>query len=88
MGILSIMKISVNFLGPQRKQLQTDRIRIPLSDGVRVVSDLFGYMAESFPELSIQRDMVLVTVNNRVSGPDQRLRDNDEIAFIPHIGGG
>ncbi|MBW1912000.1 MAG: MoaD/ThiS family protein [Deltaproteobacteria bacterium] len=82
------MVVSVSFSGLQREQAQTDRIKVPLSDNVQRVDDLFGYIKENYPELSINRGMVLVTVNNHISSPEQGLQADDEVSFIPHIGGG
>jgi len=81
------MIISVTFFGLQRKAACVDRIRISLSNKSKV-DDVFDYINERYPELSLEEDAVLVTVNNRISKRDQILQSNDKICFIPHIGGG
>jgi molybdopterin converting factor small subunit len=82
------MIISVSFLGPQRTLAQTDRINVPLSSRMRVVADLFNYVRDRYPDLSLSKGEVLVTVNNQASSLDHKLQANDEISFMPHIGGG
>ncbi|MBW1915935.1 MAG: MoaD/ThiS family protein [Deltaproteobacteria bacterium] len=82
------MSVSVSFFGLHRMLAQTDRIEVPLSSKIKKVADLFSYIRENYPSLPLHRDMVLVTVNNHVSSFDRRLQVNDEISFIPHIGGG
>jgi molybdopterin converting factor small subunit len=61
---------------------------VPISDKVRVVADLFNYIKEAYPELALNKEAVLVTVNSNISSLDYRLNANDEVAFMPHIGGG
>ena len=81
------MVISVNFYGLQRKLTRTDQIQIPLFDKTRV-SDLLGYVKRCYPDLPLDEDAFLVTVNNEVSSMDQILKGDDHISFIPHLGGG
>jgi molybdopterin converting factor small subunit len=38
--------------------------------------------------LSLSGDDFIVSVNDRMSDPDQILKANDNIAIVPHIGGG
>jgi molybdopterin converting factor small subunit len=85
---VKIMKVSVSFLGLQRKLTRIDRIQVPLTKKIRVVADLLSHIKNVYPDLAIKKEMVLVTVNNHASSLDQRLRANDEVSFIPHIGGG
>lgn len=82
------MNISVNFFGSQREMVKTDRIVVPLSEKMRVVADLFNYIRDVYPELLLNKDSVLVTVNSNVCSLDYRLNADDEVAFMPHIGGG
>ncbi len=81
------MVISVNFSGLQRKLTRKDQIKIPLSKETRV-SDLLGYMRACYPELPLNENVLMITVNNQVSKLDRILESDDNISFIPHIGGG
>ncbi|MFC1841319.1 MoaD/ThiS family protein [Thermodesulfobacteriota bacterium] len=82
------MFVSISFLGLQRRLVNTENLKIRLSEQVERVSDLFGYLNDQYPELSLNRENVLVTVNSVESSLDHKLRANDEILFMPHIGGG
>jgi molybdopterin converting factor small subunit len=81
------MVVSVNFFGLQRKLTRTDTIQVPLSNKTRV-GDILDYVKENYPDLPLSEDTVLITVNNHVSSLDRDLHANDQISFIPHIGGG
>ena len=82
------MFVSISFLGLQRRLLNTEKIKIRLSEQIERVSDLFDYLNDRYPELSLNSEDVLVTVNNLESSLDHKLTANDEIMFMPHIGGG
>jgi molybdopterin converting factor small subunit len=81
------MVVSVNFLGFHRERVKADRIQIPMSNEMRV-TDVLCYIQQKYPELFLREEMVLVTVNQHISSLNQTLKANDEVSFIPHIGGG
>lgn len=81
------MTVSVNLLGSQRDAAQTSRIKIPLNSMMRV-ADVFAYVQEKYPGLSLDQTMVMITVNQSVSSLERVLKADDEVSFIPHIGGG
>ena len=82
------MVIYVSFFGLQRKLAQTDCVNVPLSSEIRVVEDLFHYIEVRYPALSLNKKSVLVMVNNNASSLDRELCPNDEVSFMPPIGGG
>ena len=53
-------------------------------------SDLLRFLVDCRPELAPIRDSVLVAVNEEYMAPGipLNLRDHDELAIIPPIGGG
>jgi len=79
--------ISVNFYGQQRMVAQTGEVEISLSSGNRVDHALAAVL-ERFPTLPLQKEDLLITVNDRVSTLDQPLKERDKISLMPHIGGG
>ena len=81
------MVVSVSFNALQRKVTNADEIKVSVTEETRV-TDVLKYVRASYPGISINRDAVLVTINNEVSNLDQVLKDNDQISFVPHIGGG
>jgi sulfur carrier protein ThiS len=82
-----LMYVSVTFLGLQRAQAQTDRMQIPLSRGTRVV-DLLSYIKECLPNLPFPDDGILVAVNNKLSSKERVLKNEDDVTFLPFLGGG
>jgi molybdopterin converting factor small subunit len=81
------MTVSVNFYGLQRKLTCSEEMKIPLNKKTRV-GDVLHHVKECYPDLPLSEDVVLVTVNNQVTSLDQILKTDDQISFIPHIGGG
>lgn len=82
------MFVSISFLGLQRRLINSNNIKVRISEQIQHISDLFRYLNDKYPELSLNRNSVLVTVNNVESSFDYRLKENDEVLFMPHIGGG
>ena len=82
------MFVSINLLGLQKKQTNSSKISVRISDRIQYISDLFRYLNDNYPELLLSRDNMLVTVNNVESSFDYKLKENDEVLFMPHIGGG
>ena len=80
------MVVSVHFLGPQRKMAGARKIKIPLLEESRV-NDLLNHLQDQYPDLTLSEDFI-VSVNDRISKPNQVLKSNDVIAILPHIGGG
>ena len=74
-------------MGLQRAQTHTDKILIPLSK-VKRVADVVDYLKESYPELRIPEDDVLVAVNSKISTMKRVLKDKDNVVFLPFLGGG
>ncbi len=81
------MVVSVSFNGLQRKVTSTDQIQVTISEKTRV-TDVLSYVQEWYPDIPINRDAILIMINNELSDPEQFLEENDQICFIPHIGGG
>ena len=82
-----MMVVSVNLFGLQRKLTRKDQIQISFQEEMRV-TDVASYIRERYPELGLDEEGLVVTVNNQISTPDRILKANDKISFIPHIGGG
>jgi molybdopterin converting factor small subunit len=81
------MVVSVQFFGAQRSLTKTNEIQIPLTENGRV-SDVFGYVRNCYPDLPLNEEGVLVTVNDKASDMNHVLKPDDNIAFLPHVGGG
>ena len=81
------MVVSVSFNGVQRRVTSTDQIQVSVSEKARV-TDVLRFIRGCYPDIPINKDAVLVMINSELSNLDQVLKENDQICFIPHIGGG
>lgn len=81
------MTVLVKFFGLQRSLAQTDQVKVPIIEDTRV-EDVLYIISKEYPELSLDRDNILVTVNDNIALHDRVLKPQDRISFIPHIGGG
>jgi len=81
------MKACIKFLGMHRIITKIDRLDMPINTDTSV-SDALEYAKERFPDLPIEKGMVIMTVNQEVSTPDRILRDGDTVEFLPLIAGG
>jgi molybdopterin converting factor small subunit len=81
------MKASVEFLGTQRIVTKTQYVDIPVAEKTSV-NDVLKYIRHQYPDLSLDDEMVLITVNQEIASPDRILKANDTVLFLPLIGGG
>lgn len=81
------MVVSASFNGLHRRVTSTDQIQVSVSEKTRV-TDVLMFIRGCYPDIPINKDAVLVTINNELSNLGQVLKENDQICFIPHIGGG
>jgi molybdopterin converting factor small subunit len=79
--------ISVNFHGIQRMVTEIDEMQISLLKGTRV-DHVLAAVQERFPKLPLQKEDLLITVNDQVSTTDHLLKESDKVSLLPHIGGG
>ena len=81
------MTVSVLFYGVLRKIAEANQIRVPIPRETRV-NDLLCTVRKRYPQLPLNDDAILLTVNDRVATGEQILEPEDTICFLPHIGGG
>jgi molybdopterin converting factor small subunit len=81
------MVVSISFNGLQRKVTSRDQIQVSVSERTRV-SDVLRYIRECYPDIPINKEAVIVMINSELSNLEQVLKENDQICFMPHIGGG
>lgn len=81
------MTISIDFFGKMRAAAQAGSIHMPITAESRV-QDALQYVREQYPEIPLQDDTLVVTVNHKVARLDQLLQPNDTVVFVPFIGGG
>ncbi len=81
------MVVSIAFFGMQRMVTKTDSIDMPIIQETRV-ADAFEYVRSQYPDLHLDKEMVLATVNSKAASLDRVLRANDTVSFLPPISGG
>ena len=81
------MVVSISFNGLQRRVTSRDEIQVAVSERTRV-TDVLRVVQECYPDIPLNKDAILVMINNELSNLEQFLEENDQICFIPHIGGG
>jgi molybdopterin converting factor small subunit len=81
------MEVTVHFFGTQRTITKTRELQVNLAEDGRV-SDVCLFLMDRYPDLPLNEDDILITVNNRASSMNHILSPNDHITFLPHVGGG
>ena len=66
---------------------KTESIDMPIMERTRV-ADALAYVKHHYPDLPLDGEMVLVTVNQKVASLERVLRANDSVSFVPPIAGG
>ena len=70
-----------------RERAGASEISKELSDG-STVGDLWRELQKDYPRLAVQGIRLLYAVNQNYVGADHRLREHDEVVFIPPVSGG
>ena len=81
------MVVSIEFLGIQRILTKKDSISMPITEGTRA-NDALEYIKHRYPELSLNSEIIIITVNHEMASLDRILNVNDTVSFLPHISGG
>ncbi len=81
------MKALVEFLGTQRIVTKRPSLDIPIAEKTRVI-DALVYIKQRYPDLPLDDETIIITVNQEIASPDRILMANDIISFLPLIGGG
>lgn len=81
------MTVSIYFHGFQRAVTKKNHVKMRIGDKTRV-HDALEHVKKLFPELPLNGEMVLITINERLASLESALRPDDSISFLPHIGGG
>jgi len=79
--------VQVKFLGIQRLATEKDSVTIELF-GIMRVGDVLELVKSRYPELDLDEDSVVTTVNQEKAYPERLLRAGDIISFLPFISGG
>ena len=66
---------------------RTSEIQMPISENTRV-RDVITYVNDRYPDLELKDGKVFILVNNKLAAMDRTLSPNDQISFLPPVGGG
>ena len=81
------MVVSIDFCGMQRVVTQKNSIDMPLVEKTSV-ADALEFVRSQYPDLHLDVEMVLITVNQKTASLDRLLKANDTVSFLPPIAGG
>lgn len=81
------MKVKVKFFAILRERAGTAEIMKELHDG-STVGDLWRALQNDYPKLNVSGLHLLYAVNQNYVSPEDKLKNNDEVAFIPPVSGG
>ncbi|MGB3905013.1 MAG: molybdopterin converting factor subunit 1 [Anaerolineae bacterium] len=81
------MRVKVRLFGAPREALGTREIEQQLPSG-STVQDLMDLLMEDYPALRSHSGMIRMAVNRKYVSLEAQLREGDEVAFIPPVGGG
>lgn len=81
------MNVKVRFFAAMREAMGKTELVLELPPGT-TVQRLTDLIAERYPVLHPYLNAALVAVNRRYVLPQTELQDEDEVAFVPPVGGG
>ena len=80
-------RVRVRFFAAPREALGMEEIEIELPAGT-TVGKLIDLLTEEYPVLRSYTRFISVAVNRAYVGMQTELRDGDEVACLPPVGGG
>jgi MoaD family protein len=81
------MNIRVKFFAAPREALGKSELEVTLPEGA-TVADLIEHLKAEYPILRAYTRFLSVAVNKAYVGWETELRDGDEVACLPPVGGG
>jgi molybdopterin converting factor subunit 1 len=81
------MKIRVKFFAILRERAGTSEATKDLADGA-TIAELWQGLQKDYPKLDVPGIRLLYAVNQNYVPPEYKLKDNDEVVFIPPVSGG
>jgi len=79
------MKVKVKFFSVHREILGASEIAIDVDKGARI-EDLLEILTKRYPNL--KRVSTFVSLNHHFAKASDELKDGDEVALFPPVGGG
>jgi molybdopterin converting factor small subunit len=81
------MVVSIELFGIQRDIARIEKVIMPITEKtpLRVALE---YIRKLYPDMVLDENMILMTVNHETASLDRLLKSNDTVCILPHIGGG
>jgi len=81
------MKVRLLFFAVLRDIAGVDERELILNDGT-TARDVWQSLRAQYTKLADYAEPPMTAINEEYAAPDSRLRDGDELAFIPPVAGG
>jgi molybdopterin converting factor subunit 1 len=81
------MKVRVKFFAILRERAGTSEVAKEIAEG-STVADLWRQLQKDYPKLDVPGIRLLYAVNQDYVGVDHKLKDQDEVVFVPPVSGG
>jgi len=81
------LKIRARFFGLFRELVGSSRIELNVEDKISL-AEMKHKLLLAFPQLETYKGNMLLAVNSEYGTPEQQLKDGDEVAVLPPLGGG
>ena len=81
------MVVTVEFIGAQRAVTKTSKTSLTVGENT-TAGEVMKQVLSRYPDLPLEKDALLITVNHTPARPEVRIKDRDVVCLIPHIGGG
>jgi len=81
------MKVNLKFFSSCREAVGARESDLDIAEGA-TLRDLFQQLLARYPKLAPLKDTVMLAVNRDFADPSTKLKEGDEIALMPPVGGG
>jgi molybdopterin synthase sulfur carrier subunit len=81
------MKVRVKFFAILRERAGISEVEKEIAAG-STVADLWRLLQKDYPKLDVPGIRMLYAVNRDYVNVDQKLKDQDEVVFVPPVSGG
>jgi molybdopterin converting factor subunit 1 len=81
------VNVRIKFFAILRERAGLGEVSKEVADG-STVADLWRQLQRDYPKLDVPGIRLLYAVNQNYVGLDHKLRDNDEVVFVPPVSGG
>jgi MoaD family protein len=81
------MKITVKFFAGHRDVVGKEKIEMNVKEDV-TINDVLNSLMKRYPGLENLKEYTIASLNHSYAKLNEKLREGDELAFFPPVGGG